>query len=77
MGLKQSQLIIIIGIVTVSVASASIFVIADLQSQVEELSKETKQQELQLESEQLAKEQQQRELAAQQRQLEREEAIRL
>jgi len=91
LGIKQSYLIIIISVVVVGAISSSLFVIGDLQSQVEELSKETeqqqsqveelsketKQQQLQLEAELAVKEQQQRELEEQQRELEREEAIRL
>jgi len=61
----------------VGAISSSLFVIVGLQSQVEELSKETEQQQSQLEAELAVKEQQQRELEEQQRQLEREEAIRL
>jgi len=77
LGIKQSYLIIIISVVVVGAISSSLFVIVDLQSQVEELSKETKQQQSQLEAELAVKEQQQRELEEQQRELEREEAIRL
>jgi len=68
----------------VGAISSSLFVIGNLQSQVEELSKETEQQQSQLEAElavkeqqQLELEQQQRELEEQQRELEREEVIRL
>jgi len=80
LGIKQSVLIIIISVIAigaVSVIAISLYFIVGLQSQVEELTKETKQQELQLESEQLAKEQQQRELEEQERQLKLEEGIRL
>jgi len=77
LGIKQSYLIIIISVVVVGAISSSLFVIVSLQSQVEELSKETKQQQSQLEAELAVKEQQQRELEEQRRELEHEEAIRL
>ena len=57
----------------VGAISSSLFVMVDLQSQVEELSKETKQQQSQLEAELAVKEQQQRELEEQQRELEEQE----
>jgi len=73
LGIKQSHIIIIISVVAVGVVSSTLFVIADLQLDIEQKEEELVQQQSQLEAEQLAKELNEVELAQQQSKLEAEQ----